>query len=389
MRSNARNVWLLAACQALFMTGQSMMIMLGGLVGATLAPDGALATLPVSAAVVGMVTATIPASLLMKRLGRRGGFLIGASIGAVGGALAAYAIVIQAFVPLVSGTFLAGIAGGFAQYYRFAAADIASEETRGRAISLVLAGGVVAAVAGPHLVTLTIDMLAYTFVASYLVVAALPILSMGLLTFLDIPMLDPGTIREPGRPLHRIARQPTFIVAVLGGTVGYSTMSLIMTSTPLAMVGCGFGVADAASVIQWHVLAMFAPSFFTGSLIKRFGVLNVMLAGMVLLFACVAVDLAGVDFLNFAVGLAILGLGWNFAFVGASTLLTETHSPAERAKVQATNDFLVFGSVATASLSSGAFLHFLGWNAVQILALPFVTVATLGLLWLRFRPADE
>jgi len=194
-------------------------------------------------------------------------------------------------------------------------------------------------------------------------------------------------VRAGGRPLIDIARQPTFLVAVLCGMVGYGVMSLVMTSTPLAMVGCGFGVVDAATVIQFHVLAMFAPSFFTGTLIDRFGVLNVILAGMALLAVCVAVALAGIDILNFGVALTALGLGWNFAFVGASTLLTETYEPAERAKVQAVNDFLVFGSVVLASAASGAVLHLLGWDSVQVTAVPFIIAAVVALIWLKMRPA--
>jgi MFS family permease len=209
------------------------------------------------------------------------------------------------------------------------------------------------------------------------------------LAFLDIPLPPAGTTAESGRPLAAILRQPAFVVAVLGGMVGYGVMSLVMTATPLAMIGCGFGVPDAALVIQWHVLAMFAPSFVTGAIIQRFGVLAVMLAGMALLAACVAAALAGVDIVHFWVALVALGLGWNFAFVGASTLLTETYRPAERAKVQAANDFLVFGSVASASLSSGAVLHFFGWGAVQVFALPFVAVAALAILWLGRRRRRE
>lgn len=379
-----RNVLILAACQGLFTTGQSMLIILSGLVGVTLAVEPALATLPVSMVVVGTLVATVPASLLMKRVGRRPGFLLGAAIGLSGALTAAFAIYVGAFWLFSFGCFLMGLNGGFGQYFRFAAADVAAPAFKSRAISLVLAGGVAAAVAGPELVKLTADVLApVPFLGAYVALAGLPVLSALFLVFLDIPLPSAAEASEGGRPLLAIVRQPTFAVAVLGGMVGYGVMSLVMTATPLAMVGCGFGVPDAALVIQWHVLAMFAPSFVTGAIIQRFGVLNVMLAGTALLAACAAVALAGLDIGHFWVALVALGLGWNFTFVGASTLLTETYRPAERAHVQAANDFLVFGSVATASLSSGAVLHFFGWNAVQVFALPFVAAAALAILWLR------
>jgi MFS family permease len=380
-----RNVLILAVSQGLFVTGQSMLIILSGLVGSTLAADPALATLPVSTVVVGTLAATVSASLLMRRIGRRAGFLLGAAIALAGAVTAAYAVYIAAFWLFAFGTFLVGVNAGFAMYFRFAAADVAAPAFRSRAISLVLAGGVVAAVAGPQLVRLTVDALApIAFLGAYVALAVLPVFSALFLAFLDIPLPAAGEGGGAGRPLTAIVRQPAFVVAVLGGMVGYGVMSLVMTATPLAMVGCGFAVPDAAMVIQWHVLAMFAPSFVTGAIIQRVGVLNVMLAGMGLLAACVAAALAGIDIANFAAALVALGLGWNFAFVGASTLLTETYRPAERAKVQAANDFLVFGSVATASLSSGAVLHFFGWDAVQVFALPFVAVATSGLLWLKW-----
>lgn len=379
-----RNVLILAACQALFTTAQSMLIILSGLVGATIAAEKALATLPVSMVVVGTLVATVPASLLMKRVGRRPGFLAGAAIGLGGALTAAFAIYVADFWLFSFGCFLMGLNGGFAQYFRFAAADVAAPAFKSRAISLVLAGGVAAAVAGPELVKLTVDALApIPFLGAYVALAGLPVLSAAFLAFLDIPRPSAAEGSERGRPLAAVLGQPTFVVAVLGGMVGYGVMSLVMTATPLAMVGCGFGVPDAALVIQWHVLAMFAPSFVTGSIIQRFGVLNVMLAGTGLLAACVAVALAGVDIGHFWIALVALGLGWNFTFVGASTLVTETYRPAERAATQAANDFLVFGSVAAASLSSGAVLHFFGWNAVQVFALPFVAAAALAILWLK------
>jgi MFS family permease len=378
-----RNVGILATCQALLSTGQSMLIILGGLVGATLATNPALATLPVSFAVLGTLSATLPASFVMKRIGRRNGFLLGAGLGLIGAVLAAMAVYAASFTVFCAGSFLLGVNAGFGQFYRFAAADSAPEAFRPRAISLVLAGGVAAAVAGPELVKATKDLMApIAFLGSYVAVTAMPVLAACTLAFLDIPVMNAKERKESGRPLLEIARQPAFLVAVLGGMVGYGVMVLVMTATPLAMIGCGYVVDDAANVIQWHIVAMFAPSFFTGTIIARFGVLQVMLAGMVLLGACVAAALAGIEILNFGIALIALGLGWNFAFVGASSLLTETHAASERAKVQGINDFFVFGSAAVASFSSGAFLSWWGWDAVQILALPFVAMSMASILWL-------
>jgi MFS family permease len=322
----------------------------------------------------------------MKRVGRRLGFIVGALFAVAGAVICSYAIWINDFWVFAAGTFVIGLNGGFAQYYRFAAADVAAESFKARAISLVVAGGIVAAFVGPALVRLTADMLApVMFLGSYVTLIFVAVAAIGVLAFLDIPRLSDEQIHDPGRPLSVIMRQPVFLVAVVGGMVGYAVMSLVMTATPIAMVGCGFAVGDAAGAIQWHVLAMFAPSLVTGTLISRFGVLNVMLAGFALLTVCVAVALSGVAIENFVIALIALGLGWNFSFVGASTLLTDAYMPAERAKTQAANDFLVFGSVATASLSSGAVLQLFGWESVQLVALPFLAVAAAGTLWLMVR----
>lgn len=390
MNRERKNVALLAICQALFMTSQTAMIIIAGLVGyALLGADKALATLPVSAAVIGVALSTIPASLLMKRIGRRAGFMIGTLIGASGGLLAAYAIFAGVFVLFVAGTFVIGCSVGFAHYYRFAAADVASPAFRSRAISLVVAGGVVSAFISPSLVRFTTDLTPVTFMGTYLAVVGITLLTTVLLVFLDIPPPTEAEAKEPGRPLSEIARQPTFIVAILAAMISYGVMSLVMTATPLAMVACGFGVNDAAHVIQWHVVGMFAPAFFTGALIHRFGVLNIMLCGTLILLSCMVAALMGITFANFLFALTALGLGWNFTFIGATTLITETYQPAEKAKAQAANDFLIFGTNATASLSSGALLHFMSWNAVHIVAFPFVLFATLAVAWLALRRRAE
>jgi len=379
-----RNVALLAACQALFTTSQSTLIILSGLVGVTISANKALATLPVSAVIVAAALTTIPASLLMHRTGRRAGFLFGASFAVVGSAIAAYAIWLNSFWLFVFGTFVLGINGGFAQFYRFAAADAASSAFKSKAISYVVSGGLVAAFIGPVMVRATTDLFApIMFLGSFIALVVVAIMAMGVMAFLQIPNLSDHDVNDPGRPLGQVIRQPVFITAVLGGMVGYGTMGLIMTAAPLAIVGCGFGVKEAATVIQWHIVAMFAPSFFTGSLIARYGVLNVMLAGMALLAGCVVIALSGIEVSHFSFALIALGLGWNFSFVGASTLVTEAYKPSERAKTQAINDFLVFGTVALGSLGSGALLHFSGWNAVQYVALPFIAVSTIATLMLK------
>ena len=381
-----RNVAVLAASQALFMTGATMLVILSGLVGLDLAEDKALATLPVSALMIGNALTMVPASLLMERIGRRPGFILGALIGVSGGAVAGAGVFGRDFHLFVLGTFIIGIYAGFAQYYRFAAADAASAGFKSKAISLVVAGGVVAALVGPELAKWSSGLLAPDlFLGPYLVVAGLALAAAALLGLLDIPRQRKEEIREPGRPLLQIMRQPVFLVAVVVGMMGYGVTILMMTATPLAMAAYSHGLDHTAFVIQWHTLAMFAPAFFTGSLIHRFGVLNVMLFGVALLGGCIVAALAGVDLGQFWFGLTALGLGWNFTFIGASTLLTEAYLPAERAKVQAANDFLVFGAVAIASLLSGLLLDYFDWQAVNYFAIPFLLAAGGAIIWLATR----
>lgn len=382
--TEARNVAILFGSQALFISSQIVLFTLAGLAGQMLAEDKAWATLPVSAVIIAAAATTIPASLLMKRVGRRAGFMIGATIGLCGILMASYAIWAANFWLLVLGTFTIGINGGFAQYYRFAAADVASKDFRPRAISYVISGGIAAAVIGPQIVRWTNDLLPVPFLGSILSISGLFVLALILLSFLRIPKLSAEEIRSSGRPLFQITRNPTFIVSVLSGMVGYGVMSMIMTATPIAMVGCGFGVKESAGVIQWHVMGMFVPALFTGHLIHRFGVLPVISAGLALLFFCIGMALAGIDIMNFTIALIALGLGWNFTFVGASSLLTETYQPSERAKVQATNDFLVFGTAATGSLSAGALLNAYDWDMVNLFALPLITVTALAVLIYTF-----
>lgn len=386
MTSDRRNVLILAACQALFQTASVLIMTVGGLAGQTLAPDKALATLPIASMTVGTALATIPASLLMARIGRRRGFMLGTLLGALGGAAAAAGLLAGSFALLNLGNLLVGAYQGFAQFYRFAAAEAARPEFKSRAISLVLAGGVVAAIAGPSLGAVTRDLLGPAlFAGSYVAVLVLSLAATVLLIGISIPAAASGAEEGVARPLAEIVRQPAFLVALGGAAIGYAVMILAMTATPLAMVGHHHVLSDAAFVIQWHVLGMFVPSFFTGVLVARFGVLGVMFAGAVLLIGHVAIALSGVGFLNFLSGLILLGIGWNFLFVGGTTLLTETYRPAEKAKVQALNDFLIFGVVVAASFASGGLFDRFDWQGLNLVALPFVLAAALAIAGLALR----
>lgn len=388
MANPKATVGLLAVCQAFFTSSSSIMALTTGLVGFQfLGEDTTLATVPVSAMVVGTALATAPASMIMKRVGRRAGFTIGALIGVLGAAIAALSVWQFSFWGFSFGILLMGMYNGFAHYYRFAAADVSSEAFRGRAISLVLFGGVVAAFVGPEIALRTANLVpGAQFLGTYLAVIVLVAVSIGLIQFIRIPAPTVQEQLETGRPLSEIARQPKFIVAVLSSMIGFAVMVLLMTATPIAMVEqFHHALSDAKTVIQWHALAMFAPSFITGALITRFGVLNIIGAGVVFMVGAIAFAVTGVAFLNFWAALFLLGLGWNFMFVGGSTLLTQTYKPAERAKAQGFHDFMVFGLVAIASLSSGALLQLLSWRAVSYGAVPFLIVVTLALLWLLLR----
>lgn len=380
-----KNVVLLALCQALSMAGSSLVITVSAIVGTMIAADKTLATLPLAFQMTAMMLTTIPASLAMRRFGRRAGFLFGIGTGICGALIATLAIFERDFVLFCIGTAVMGVQMGFAQFYRFAAADTASPAFKSKAISLVLAGGVLAAVLGPNLAKWGRDLFdPVTFAGSYATIAVLWLIPLVLLIFIDIPRPTVEERRHSGRPLVVIMRQPVFVVAIVSAVVAYAMMNMVMTSTPLAMLACGLEFEDAAFVIQWHVLGMYAPAFFTGSIIARYGVLNVMLAGAVLMLGCVAVNLSGQDITRFWLALVLLGVGWNFLFVGATTLLTETYVPAEKAKVQAANDFLVFGSVSVSAFSSGMMQNAFGWDIVNMMALPFLAVALCMVSWLRF-----
>lgn len=370
------NVILLAVCQALGMSGASIMMTSAAVVGATIAPDRALATLPLALSFLGMMATTIPASQFMQFAGRRPGFIVGGAIGATGACIAAWGIWTANFPVFCLGCFCAGSATAFVHFYRFAAADTASESFRPMAISLVMAGGVASALLGPNLANWAKDLFVpAVFAGSFLAFAGLHLLAICILCFLRIPRPTAAERADSGRPLWQIARQPAFIAAVLAAMFGYGVMTFIMTATPLAVLDCDYAFADVAFIIQWHVLGMYLPSFFTGRLIQRFGAPRVMLAGCLCYLGTVAFNVSGIDLLvNFWVALVLLGVGWNFVFVGATSLVTRTYRPAERAKAQGLNDFLVFSTVALASLSSGVLYEWFDWSTVNLGILPLIAI---------------
>ncbi len=381
-----RNVVVLALCQALMMIGTSTLIAEAALAGHLLATNKALATLPLGLQQLGAMSATFPASFLMKRFGRRGGFTVGTLFGITGTAIATAAVFWGSFELFCVGTALNGVYNGFGLFYRFAAADGAAPNRRAKAISYVLAGGLIAAFVGPETAKLTKDLFApIEFAGSFAALIGVAFLALLIVQLIDIPPPTAAERLEPGRPLAEIAAQPTFIVAALTSMIGWSSMTFLMTATPLAMVACGHNFNSAAFVIQWHIIAMYAPSFFTGHLINRLGVMNLILLGAALLAGAAAVNLSGLAVTQFWLGLVLLGLGWNFTFVGASTLLTETYRPSERAKAQAANDFLMFGAVTLAALSSGATLHLFGWATVNMSVLPGIALIAVAAIWLRRR----
>lgn len=372
------NVFRLAASQALMLSAIVMSMAVAGILGAQLAPDVGLATLPIAAMVVGVAVASLPAGLLMRRIGRRAGFLFGATVGVGASLLAAYALQAQSFALFVLGHFLLGAYQGFANYYRFAAVEASDPAHASRAISLVVAGGIVAAFLGPQIGQWGRDWLpAHLFVGSYLVQAALSVAALFLLFGLRLPAVAPVQTGA-ARPLGEIVRQPALLMSIFGSSVGYSAMIMAMTATPLAMLGCGLPGTSVTPVIQWHVVGMFAPSFFTGDLVKRFGAPRIMQIGFVLLLAHVAVAVSGLEFLHFLSALILLGLGWNFAFIGGTALLTQSYRPAEQLRVQMVNEFVVFGLVAVASLSAGWLYARFGWVLLNLSMVPLLVVALLA-----------
>ncbi len=381
-----RNVAVLVFAHAILGSQLAINIIVAGLAGALLADDPALATLPISIVVVGSLLTAPALSLFMGRYGRRAGFWAGALAGGIGGALCARALYVGSFSLFIAGSVLLGIYQAAQGFLRFAAADTASDAFKPKAIAWVLAGGLLSALLGPEIVRATSGTVtAVPYAGAYLAMIALNVIGAIGLAFLDIPVPRRTTAAvDTGRPLGVIARQPAFLVAVLSGMVGYASMSLVMTSTPLAMVGHGFAPEHAADVVRWHIVAMFAPAFVTGSVIVRIGRLPVIAVGLLLLGVCGGIALAGVDLHHFYLALIALGIGWNFSFIGATSLLGTTHTHAEQAKVQGLNDFLVLGFVAVGSFGSGALLDAFGWSAVQYAMAPALLLALAGVAWLGF-----
>ena len=386
MNVEKKNVALLCATQSLLFTNNTILISINGLAGFALAADKSLATLPVTGYVVGAALTTLPMSYLMRRVGRINGFSLGTLIGILGALICGYAVYSHSFWLLCAGTLVMGIYNASGQYYRFAAADVASPDFKSMAISLVMAGGLVGGVVGPQTSKLTKDFFGTEFLATYLALIGFCLIALVLQRMMDIPRLTAAEQKERGRPLREIARQPAFLVAVLSAMVGYGVMNLLMTATPLAMQSCSHPFSDAAFVIQWHVIAMFAPSFFTGALIKSFGVRTVLFTGVLLSLGCVAIALSGVEVMHFWAALVLVGVGWNFMYLGGTTLLTETHTPAERAKVQGANDMAIFITMAVSSASSGWLFSARGWEVMNYGAIPFLLATGLAILFLRARP---
>jgi MFS family permease len=384
-------VVLLAATYALFQTASVLVMTVGGLAGGQVAAHAALATAPIAAMFLGTAASTFPASLWMAQVGRRAGFLAGALLGVAGGLLAALGLWLESLAILSLGTFLVGCYQGFAQFYRFAAAEVSDDAFRPRAISLVLAGGVLAALLGPWLARLGGPLVVPPYAGSFLLLAAVTAVAAVLLLGLRVPSVAAHSQAEPARALAEIVRQPAYLVALFGAATGFGVMILAMTATPPAMLHHHHGLADAATVIQLHVLGMFLPSFFTGALIARYGTLQVMLAGVALLTGHVLLTLTGTGFHSFASALILLGVGWNFLFIGGTTLLTTAYRPSERGRAQAANDMLVYVVGLAASLAAGALLKLVGWQMLNVLMLPWLASAALALLWLalRQRPATR
>jgi len=387
------NVVRLAAAQALTGANSAVIFATGSIIGATLAPDMSLATVPLSMYVLGIAAGTLPTGAIARAHGRRVAFIIGTGCGMLTGLLAAFAILRGSFVLFCCATFLGGLYGAVSQSYRFAAADGASAAYRPKAVSWVMAGGVFAGVFGPQLEQWTMDIWPpYVFAFSFVVQAMVALIAMAILAGVDAPKPAPSDFHG-GRPLLEIVRQPRFIAAAICGIVSYPMMNLVMTSAPLAMKLCGLGLSDSNFGIQWHIVAMYGPSFFTGSLIARFGAPKVVAIGLLLEACAATIGLSGITAMHFWATLIVLGVGWNLSFVGASALVLETHRPQERNKVQAFNDFLIFGVMALGSFSSGQLLANYGWSAVNLVVYPPVllglTVLTLASFARRQRARSQ
>lgn len=378
-------VFLLASAQALFQTASVMVMTVGGLAGSQIASRPELATMPIAAMFLGTAAATFPASMWMTRVGRRAGFVLGALLGVAGGIAGAAGIWIGSLPLLSLGTFLIGAYQAFAQFYRFAAGEVADDAFRPRAISLVLAGGVVAALAGPMVGRYGANLFPAEYAGSFLLLALVSLIGAGVLLGLRVPAPKEEADASAGRPWSAIVLQPAYLVALFGAATGYGVMILAMTATPLAMVHHHHDLATAATVIQLHVLGMFLPSFFTGTLIARFGVLRIMLTGVLVLAGHVLLTLTGTGFGSFASALILLGVGWNFLYIGGTTLLTTTYTAMERGRAQATNDMTIFAVGLACSFGAAALLQTFDWQMLNVMLLPWLGLAAASLVWLGYR----
>ena len=383
----------LVAAQAVLGSQITMIFVIGGLVGQAMAPNLCWATLPITLIVFGSMTTAPWLSPFMQRHGRRAGFFVGALGGLAGSGIAAYAVSIDNFWLLLVGSYLTGMYMSAQGFYRFAATDSASESYRPKAISYVMAGGLISALIGPQLTKITADLTAVTFVGTYLVAMVINLFGMGLFLFLDLPPPQQAeAIKKRVRSVRELLSTPVILVSIVCAMTAYSLMNLVMTSTPLAVVGCGFSRNTAADIVSAHVLAMFIPSFFTGHLVARFGAKIIVSIGLVILAGAGMVGLAGVELENFFLALVLLGIGWNFGFIGATSMLAGTHEPHERGRVQGLNDMIVFGFVTLASLASGGLMNcsggdvVQGWNAVNLAMLPLLALAGASLIWLWMKP---
>ena len=390
-----RNVFILVMAQAILGAQMPMIYTIGGLAGQSLASNPCFATLPISLIVLGSMLAATPVSAIMQKYGRRAGFWLGAGCGAIGGAVGAYGLYLASFPIFLLGSFITGVYMSAQGFYRFAAADTASDGFRPKAISYVMAGGLASAIIGPQLVKVTSQAMVIPFLGTYLAVIAVNVLGSVLFFFLDIPRpKPPAATDDRGRSRRELLVTPIIAVSVICAMVSYALMTLVMTSTPLAVVGCGFEQNIAADVVSAHVLAMYVPSFFTGHLIARFGVRTIVALGLVILGAAGVVALQGVQLENFFIALILLGVGWNFGFIGATTMLAASHGPHERGRMQGMNDLIVFGGVTVASLSSGGLMNcsggdaMVGWASVNLAMAPFLMLAGGALIWLALRPKD-
>jgi MFS family permease len=390
-----RNVLVLVAAQAILGAQMPMIFTIGGLAGQSLAPNACWATLPISFIVIGSMLTATPISAFMAKYGRTAGFVAGALGGALGAAIGAVGLMTASFPLFLLGSLLTGIYMSAQGFYRFAAADTASDSFRPKAISWVMAGGLLSAVVGPQLVKATAQSMVVPFLGTYLAVIVLNLLGMFLFVALKIPKPRKPAMGSPvGRSRAELIRTPVIAVAMICATVSYALMNLVMTSSPLAVVGCGFETGDAADVVTAHVLAMYAPSFITGHVIARLGVERVIAIGLVILAGSGAVAMAGVELENFFIALILLGVGWNFGFIGATTMLANAQRPEERGRLQGLNDLVVFGGVTLASFSSGGLMNCsggsvqAGWQLVNLAMLPFLILAGGALIWLWMRPRE-